>query len=183
MDLQVFRFKVTGLLPLLTHNPAGMGAQSNGPKTKKIPTKEEEAKQGLYIDADGNFCLPSMAFRSSFLNGLKNKRIGKASAISVMQAAIFNVDEFCVLIDPDTEKPLTDYTIDSRRAIVQRQGITRNRPRFEKWGCYLNLDIDLDITQAEQVEENLNVAGQIIGVGDFRIERRGIFGRYKAELM
>jgi hypothetical protein len=33
------------------------------------------------------------------------------------------------------------------------------------------------------VEEALNIAGQVIGVGDFRIEKRGTFGKFKAELV
>jgi len=183
MNLTIHKFKVTGLFPLLTHNPAQMGGASRGPKTKKIPSPEEEAEIGTYRDEEGHYCIPSMGFRASFLNGLKNKKVGRSSAISVFQAAVFNIDELCVLIDPETDQPLEEYRIDTRRAVVQRQGVMRSRPRFEKWGCYLFLQIDEDIVSPEMVEENLNISGQIVGVGDFRIEKRGIFGKYRAELI
>jgi hypothetical protein len=183
MNLALYKFKITGIFPLLTHNPAGMNQPSTGPKAKKIPTSEEEAKAGLYIDADGNYCIPSIAFRSALLNGLKGKKVGRSSAISVFQAAVFSVDELSVLIDPGTGKPLLEYSIDTRRAIVQRNGVLRSRPKFEKWGCHVHLEVDLDITTPQQVEEALNMAGQIIGVGDFRIERRGTFGKFSAKLV
>lgn len=183
MNLVLCKFRITGIFPLLTHNPAGMQPNVNSPKAKKIPTPEEEARAGLYIDDDGNYCIPSRSFRSALLNGLKGKKVGKTSAVSVFQAAVFNVDEYSVLIDPDTGKPLRKYSIDIRRAIVQRNGVLRSRPRFEKWGCYVYLEVDLDITTPQQVEEALNIAGQIIGVGDFRIEKRGMFGKFKAELV
>jgi hypothetical protein len=183
MNLAPYKFKVTGVFPLLTHSPAGMNQTSAGPRAKKIPTSEEEAKAGLYIDAEGNYCIPSIAFRSALLNGLKGKKVGRSSAISVFQAAVFNVDEYSVLVDPDTGQPLRDYSIDTRRAIVQRQGVLRSRPKFEKWGCHVHLEVDLDITTPQQVEEALNIAGQVIGVGDFRIEKRGTFGKFKAELV
>jgi hypothetical protein len=184
MNLQLFKFKVTGIFPLLTHNPASMKrTDSTTVKSKKIPSAEDEAKAGLYLDKDGNFMVNTIGFRSALLNGAKNKKMGKASAISVFQAAVFNVDEGAILIDPKTEKPLKSYTIDTRRAIIQRQGIMRSRPRFEKWACFLYVQIDTDIMTSEVVEEHLNIAGQIIGVGDFRIEKRGPFGKFQVELV
>lgn len=183
MNLQIHKFKITGVFPLLTHNPANMTRNAATVKAKKIPTAEEEAAAGLYLDDEGHYCINTVGFRSSLLNGAKNKKIGKASAISVFQASVFNVDEKAVLIDPKTENPLKTYTIDTRRAIVQRQGIMRSRPRFETWACFLFLQIDEEIMTPQVVEENLNISGQIIGVGDFRIEKRGPFGKYKAELL
>ena len=128
MNFQNHKFKVIGVLPLLTHNPSSMGGPSTGPKTRKIPTPEEEAAAGAYRDDKGNFCIPSVAFRSAFLGGLRNKRVGKSSAISVFQAAVLTVDELTVLVDQKTRKPLKKYVIDSRRAVIQRSGVIRSRP-------------------------------------------------------
>jgi len=184
MKLELYKFKVTGLLPLLTHNPASMSSGANGAvKAKKIPSPEEEAAGGLYRDAEGNFGVPSMGFRSGLLCGLKGKKVGKISAPMIFASSVFAVDDLSILIDPETEEPLRVYEIDKRRAIIQRNGVIRCRPRFPKWQCFLTLQIDADVLQAQQVEEHLNVAGQIIGVGDYRVERKGIFGKYMVELI
>jgi len=183
MNLTEKRFKVTGRFPLLTHNPAGMQQASKSAKTKKIDTPEDEARKGLYIDGDGNYCLPSIGFRNALLTGLKGKKIGKVGAATVIQPAVFNADELTVIRDPETWEPLKDYTVDSRRAMVQRQGIVRNRPRFNQWGCIVTFLIDEDVVSVEQVAEHLNEAGTTTGVGDFRIEKRGQFGSFVAEVM
>jgi hypothetical protein len=183
MKLTAKKFKVTGRFPLLTHNPAGMQQASNQAKTKKIDTPEDEARKGLYIDGDGNYCVPSIAFRNSLLTGLKGKKIGKVGAATVIQPAVFNADELTVIRNPKTWDPLMDYGVDSRRAMVQRQGIVRNRPRFNEWGCIVTFLIDEDVITAEQVCEHLNEAGTTTGVGDFRIEKRGQFGSFTAQLM
>jgi len=184
MNFVTHQFKITGILPLLTHNPASMRAASTAPKTKKIPTREEEVEAGLYRDKRGNCCLPSIAFRSAFLNGLKNKRVGKASAISVLQPAVLPADEFTIILNQKTGKPFKSYEeIDERRAVVQRQGIIRHRPKFINWGCVLSLNIDEDSVPIEHIEEHLNNAGTVIGVGDFRVEKKGTFGTFTAKLL
>ena len=54
---------------------------------------------------------------------------------------------------------------------------------MERWGCLLELEVDPDFTNAFQVEELLNISGRISGVGDYRPERRGPHGRYRARLL
>lgn len=183
MELTAKKFKVVGRFPLLTHNPAGMQQASNKAKTKKIDTPADEAQKGLYIDADGNYCIPSIAFRNALLTGLKGKKIGKVGAATVIQPAVFNADELTVIRDPETWKPTKDYVVDSRRAMVQRQGIVRNRPRFNRWGCIVTFLLDPEVVSAEQIAEHLNEAGTTTGVGDFRIEKRGQFGSFTATIM
>jgi hypothetical protein len=122
-------------------------------------------------------------FRSALLNGLKGKKIGKMGAATVFQPAVFNVDQFCVLVDPDTEKPLTKYEIDTRPAVIGRSRVIRSRPRYDSWSCTLFFEIDEEVLTAKQVEEQLNVAGRVAGVGDYRVNRKGPFGRFTAELI
>lgn len=181
MNLEIVKYKITGDLPLLTKNAANMKI-GRGVKIKEIPTPEEEAKSGLYIDEEGNYCVTPIMFRQALLLSLSNKKVGKKPANIVFAAAVFTVGEYCPLIDPDTEESLKDYEIDIRRAVVQRQGVMRARPKFNKWGCKLFLQIDKKIISEQQVLEELNEAGITMGIGDYRIGRKGMFGRFHAEL-
>ena len=88
-----------------------------------------------------------------------------------------------ILLDPDTGQRISEYQIHVARVVVQRSSIMRARPEIERWGCVLELEVDLDFTSPWQVEELLNIAGRISGVGDFRPEKRGPHGRYRAELL
>ncbi|MEZ6097264.1 MAG: hypothetical protein R3C03_24075 [Pirellulaceae bacterium] len=76
------------------------------------------------------------------------------------------------------------YEIHSCRAVVQRAGIIRHRPKFNDWGCLLALEVDTEmLPDVSIVQELLNIAGKIIGVGDWRPEKLGTFGRFSAEIV
>ena len=184
MKFEQATFKIVGMEPgLLTHNPQSMGMPNQGAKTKKIPKPEEEAETGLYLDEEGHFCFHKIGFRSSLLNSLSYKKVGKKAANVVFAAAVFVDEELIVLRDPDTWEPLTEYLIDTRRAMVVGRGIMRSRPKFPRWGCDLEYKVNTDLVTVEQVLEEQIEAGQIIGVGDFRPAKKGFFGRYIVELI
>lgn len=55
MALEVYRYRIEGVSPLLMHSPqALMEGGPAGPSTKKVPTPEAEAEKGAYRD-EGNF--------------------------------------------------------------------------------------------------------------------------------
>jgi hypothetical protein len=154
--------------------------------TKKIPTPEEEAKAGRYLTEDGKyFRFPVQAFKSSLVGGGVGRRIGKRSAISVMKATIFPAEEWCFLLDPKTKKPIpaSQYVIDVRRVVLQKKlGVLRARPKIASWCCVVPFEIDDIIDKPELLVEIGNLAGRMVGVGDFRPEKGGPFGRYTVKL-
>lgn len=185
--MKTIKVRITGLSPLLCHNPAGMRAGGNSSMgTKKIPTPEEEAKAGLYVADDKTYYLPGEAFRSCIIGrggSASGRKIGKRSAIACVSAGYFVVSDKPTLTDPSNNKPLVNYQIDSRRAIVNKQGIVRCRPLFEKWGATIVAEVDEDFVTVDQIIELLNIAGKVSGVGDYRPQCKGKFGRFTAELM
>lgn len=183
MKLEKFKFGIVGLSPLLMSNPAKMGGGQQTMGRKKVPSPEDEARSGLYQLADGRFYLPSIQFRMGLLYAVSGKKVGKRSAKSIIAAAVFNPTDKSILTHPETGKPLTEYTIDTRRAVVQRAGIMRSRPCFEKWATEVELEIDTDLLSPKVVEENLAEAGILSGCGDYRPSRQGPFGRYTAKMI
>jgi len=189
MSAKIVTFKITGLTPLLMHNPAAMLNKSDaGPGVKRIPTPEEEAERGLYRTADGQLYIPSGAFRSAIIGkggSASGRKIGKFSANSRVAAGMFVVEERTLLIHAKTGKPLTDhdYEIDVRRAVIQGNGVLRARPKISDWSCLLALEIDEDFVTIDQVALLLNIAGKASGVLDYRPQCKGTFGRFVAELV
>lgn len=174
-------YLILGITPLLTHNPASMKPTSSLATRKKIiPTPEQEAVLGLY-KIEGGFGVPGIAFRSALLHGCKGFKVGKVGAASVIAGAVTHIDEFCLLLNPETKKPLKDYEIDSRRVVIQGQGIIRSRPKFSKWACHLVFEIDEDQAAPEMVLTHLNEGGMKAGVGDYRPQKMGWFGKFQAK--
>lgn len=181
-------FSIVGMSPLLTHNPASMGSQKDAtPKKggKKIPTPEEEAEAGLYVQ-DGKFCFPGIGIRNSIIKAaadwgpLSGKKRGTL-AQSVVHLVL--KEEMVPILEPGG-KPVKNYVIDTRRAVVQRQGIKRSRPRFESWRIDFTLvydDVALGQNEIEVrgiLENVINDAGKRIGLGDYRPSCKGWFGRF-----
>lgn len=179
-------FRLTGVRPLLTHNPAQMKRNEGKLEHRHIPTPEEEAAAGLYIDKDGKYVFPSIGIRNCLLKAAKTSRMrfGKIPSASVLSASLFPCDEFVRILNAKTWEPAGEYTVDIRRAVIQRQGITRGRPRFENWG--IDIAFEADDTFAKNVPEGalniLNIGGKIVGIGDYRIEKNGLFGQFTAEI-
>lgn len=176
-------YKITGVSPLLQNNPAQMLTRDDKPKARTLkPAPEEDAAASAYSDGNGGFYHPAEAFRQALKGGAKGMKAGKMSAVTLCKG-VFETHERVELLDPETEDPLTEYEIDIRRAVIQKQGIPRARAKFPTWMCYLELEFDNVFLSTEQVELFLNRAGKLIGVGDYRPDKSGPFGRFKAQFI
>jgi hypothetical protein len=54
----------------------------------------------------------------------------------------------------------------------------RHRPRFDNWSAKFVLEIDDELMTLETAHELLNKGGKSQGIGDFRPNKRGPFGRF-----
>lgn len=177
--IKICEFTVQGISNILMHNPASMrsGGDTSVAK-KKIPTPEVEAAAAVYRNGGKGLVVPSVAFKSSLLRGCSGKRIGKVSAVGQIAAGVFEVEPYTALIDPKTKKPLTEYRVHVARVVVQKNGIMRARAEVGPWMAIVAFELDDDFVVEQQVRELFNIAGRIAGIGDWRPEKKGRFGRY-----
>ena len=191
MKLDTFKFQVTGASPLMMHNAASMPERDpNAMKAakKSIPTEAEQLKASLYLNDAGQLYFPSAGFRSAILSAAKGRKIGKVGAAGVLAGAVFPVGDEVALLNAKTGKPLTekDSVADKRSAVNWNcrppARIIAVRPKLLAWSCVLELEIDTELVNVKVVEEVLKIAGKVIGVGPFRPEKRGTFGRFDAKL-
>lgn len=194
MKLMTIRLQVTGISPILMHNPVGMETDTGSGKPSgrtRIPTPAEEAERGLYRLPNGRqLYIPSVAFRNGMLGASKGKRVKalKMTCYSVISGGVFSREERCPLVRASSDEPIVDKDeIDTRRAVIPSSGaaVMRSRALVRDWRCYLSLDIEREYLQVtpDFVLDMLNLAGAIKGVLDFRPECGGEFGRYVAELV
>ena len=125
------RFIVDGRTPLLTHNPQSMNVVVEAGKGTRIPEAEIEAEAGVYRMEDGTCALKGEAWRASLLGAAGAWKAKRASMKSRLSHVIV-LEELTQLKRRDGS-PISDYIIDSRRAIIQKQDIIRRRPRFDQW--------------------------------------------------
>lgn len=178
--METVRIQLKGLSALLMNNPTSM-TRPEGTKLsrKTIPPPEEEAASKRYLLPDGNFYIPAIAIRSSMLNGAKGYRIGKMSAREILSAAVTLTDEVFPLKRNGNPIGGNDYSIEIRRAVVQRQGIMRARPRIDlPWEVEAIFGFNSQLANIDQVRTAIENAGQVFGLLDYRPQRSGWFGKF-----
>ena len=112
------------------------------------------------------------------MNATKGQRVSKKAAMPYFSAALLIADEWFPFID-DNGEPLVRYSVDIRRAVIQRQGISRARPRIElPWNLSCAFEYNEGLINTQALAQVLAIAGQTVGIGDYRVERKGWFGRF-----
>lgn len=176
--MEVIEYPIEHISPLLQHNPASMHTMSEVMAKKKIPTPEEEATAGVYRLPTGQLYMPNDAFRSALVRAGSGRKLGKTFVTTIVKGAVFSATDAVPLTHPDGT-PITTWDIDVRRALIGKAGVLRARPRIEKWAAVVPFEIDTEMISPALVEELLNLAGRLIGVGDYRPEKSGPFGRFR----
>lgn len=182
--MEIVEFPIQQLSPLLMHNPAGMqpgGDDTLGRRTKIAPP-DVEAERGVYYTPTSLIGLPTAAFRSCVVAAAKGRKVGKAFATTLVKGALFPADEWTPLTLPNGD-PLEKWTVDTRRAVLgtgkSAKGVVRGRPRFEQWAATVRFEFDPDFLHPDLIGDLLEIGGRTVGVGDFRPERSGPFGRFQ----
>lgn len=138
-------------------------------KAKKGSTakKTDNIESYLYRNEKGEVAIPSEYFRQSMIHAAKfrqDPRSPRKSAMDLFKAGIATIGELCSLGVKEA-----DY-LDRRRVVVQRSGITRVRPAMlSGWKCEVSFQVLLpEYISPMMVNDILQYAGRIVGVGDFR---------------
>jgi hypothetical protein len=135
--------------------------------------KSDNLEDYVWRDEDGNLCLPGEYLRASITEAAKfsqDPRSPRKSARDLFRAGIISATNLASLGCREW-----DYE-DRRRALVQRQAITRTRPALRVgWRASVTLIVlTPEYIPATLLREVLDRAGRLVGVGDFR----PTFGRF-----
>lgn len=186
MEIAELTYKIQGVTPLLMHNPAGMMlAAGNGDspkKTKRIPSAEEEAETATYRTADGVLGFPSIGIRNAMITAagaFKHKTRSWKGFVSHVQ---IEPADLLLLTDADGNL-ITNYEIDVRRCVIKGRGaILRARPLVKTWSTSFTFLVDKSMLPTDDphglIKTFLLEAGSRIGIGDYRPEKTGWFGRF-----
>lgn len=149
--------------------------KASGKKDYGSPRQQGEAT--AYQDADGKCWIPSSWIKGCIQTVASDYKLpsSRKSVKSVSGGAIIPTEEKLYFLEQYKTK---DIEIDSRPCVVQRARIMRHRARFEEWSLRFDLEIDEDILDLENVHEILGAAGRRAGLGDYRPQRGGPFGRF-----
>jgi hypothetical protein len=97
----------------------------------------------------------------------------------IVPAAVIVLDDVINIRDLKG-KLVNDFEVDSRPVTIPatKGRVMRHRPRWDEWTAQFSLDIDPTVLPVDLIHQLLEEGGRRIGIGDFRPERAGPFGRF-----
>lgn len=186
--------KITGTSPLLLSadvlaDPLNELTVAHKELTNKRKKTEEDhyaiAKSQwcglLYWDDKMNVVLPTQNIRASIVGGAKLHKLGMP-----VKRATMMLDE---LVELNYGKKLTveelweQKFIDRRSVVISNKRVICYRPKFINWNATFTLSYDESTLDESNLKQSIDNAGKFIGIGGFRPEKGGVFGRFTAEYL
>jgi hypothetical protein len=188
VSVEVANYRMIGAAPLLMHNGAladpldgrSIALAAITSKRAKTRSDHEEISRlewfgGLWLH-DKIPCLPAAAVKAALVDAARTKKKGKAVAAGLRVAgpAILSYDG-----PRDVRQLWDDPAFRLRTGVRVRDSTTmRTRARFPEWSADVVVHFLPSIVSPAEVSDFLEIAGYLIGIGDWRPE----YGRFTVQL-
>ncbi len=181
--MKTIQVEIRGVTPLLIHRFNEDAEHSK--TTRRVETTKrdprEEATKNAYIAKDGSYYFSAFSIPGAMGNaGASHKSTGSRKSLRyVVPSAIRMLTDTVTILNG--EGPASRFEVDSRPVTIPatKGRVMRHRPRFDQWGARFDLLLDDQLLSPEMAQQLLTEAGQSIGIGDFRPEKRGPFGTFR----
>lgn len=176
-------FAIAGISPLVMHQWADKAKRALREKHAGRKTKEREkrdpqaeAEAATYKCEDGTPGIPAIAFKSSLISAA-HKDLG-------IEKTLIRKAVFTGLADPQQVLPITFGKVEVREDLVRvgaGQPDLRYRPYFFDWHCSMVLQFEPSMIRVEDLVTLIDRAGSTIGIGEWRPEKGGEYGRFQID--
>ena len=181
--MRTIRITIEGKTPLLLHRFTDAAAKDATQGTRSSTngermTPREEADTYLYKDEKGELIIPNPNLFRCLIDAGKYFKMGKSKVTTIKSSIIpacLAIEE--LIIPLEHREP---WDVDTRPVRIPSTGgrILRHRPCFNDWKLAFTLTVDPDIISLKLVREIVDAAGQRIGLGDFRPDTKGPYGKF-----
>ncbi len=157
--------------------------QAKGPKEAKNP--EACFRGAMYLDVDGNHCVPALAFKNAIVSAA---RFLDDFKMTVLRGAIFV---------EGTNQSVRDGVTGARDLLqiksappVMREDMVRvgmgkpdlrYRPEYLDWSIDLPISFNRRVVSLEQLVNLIQTAGFGVGICEWRPEKNGQHGRFAVD--
>jgi len=170
--------EIEGVTPLLMAK-FNIDVLSEPKKKNKNVTKEEFAEELAYRNKDGELFVPGFNVFRTIMEGGRFVKNGKSKVTtlknSMIGAGVTFLTEECLLNKKE-------YEISTMSAVNRVMGDARiivHRPIFKEWKISFAIDVDEEMFSSTLIKEVIESSGKRIGLGAFRPDRKGTFGKFK----
>jgi len=191
--MQNVTLKLIGASAMLLHSDRGANPLNTDAIAHKILTSKRKktdedhlaiAKSEYMMSfyAGDDIVIPSTNIKSSIVNGAKLNKLGSAFNKSV----IILSDMIPIKHSgPKTKAAMwkDPACVDARSVKVGTARLIRYRPRLNDWTLNVDIAFDENMSEKAQIVTAAENAGRYIGLGDYRPQNGGPFGRFSVEVV
>ena len=189
----LYDIRIDGTSPIIHHSAAGVDPLLPiNIEIKEITSKRGsnrtviddqrlrhlEAIRSLWLDADSRPTIPQSAIRALIETGARKLRQGSQVREGLVVASTsfaYDVDTYGKTLDELAQN--AQFTVP---VVVKGTRIMRTRCRFDPpWSCTFIVDGDDELVDQDKLRRWLDIGGRRIGLGDWRPEKSGEFGRFE----
>ena len=183
LNLKTVRFTIRGTSPLVQHawsekslRMMRMTALERRKQPKVARHPQSEAEAATYRTDEGDHGIPLLAFKASLISAA-HKDLGIEKTLVKKSLFIPSTDSGRV-VKMECSEPVCREDI---VRIGANQTDLRYRPEFGKWSAVITATVDFDNLQEQDLVNLINRAGFGVGIGEWRPEKGGEYGRYELD--
>ena len=174
--MKKYEVEIKGITPLLMNKPEEYGFDEQWVEKQASTDWEKEALKKIYKDAEGTIYQPSEHIIKVLIDAgkkLKMKGAGKATYSKIFGSMVQVEPNAIPHLNPKFDIHKSLVVIPSTKGRVMRY-----RPKFDKWGLKFSVLFEDEI-KPEIIKEALEIGGKYSGLGDWRPEKKGRFGKFQ----
>ena len=193
-----YEINLKGTRPLIMHNgSSGLDKRSAANIEKADITKKKgsnrteadddrlrqlECQTSLWLNDEGQPTVPAAAIRRCIENAARKLKQGAQvrEGMAIHRIVSFDYDTKAL---GKTIEELGDKAQFTVPVVVQRQRIERTRSKFDTWSVTVIIEADKELVDQTQLDAWLDIAGRRVGLGDWRPEKSGDYGRFEVASM
>jgi hypothetical protein len=155
-----------------------MIAEKSKTRRRETDTPKELAKDKLY-ELDGKLYVPATHLQGALIEaGKQKKMLGKGSS----RATYSKVCGYAVQIDPfeiiHKKQKWEVFSILAVNPTTKGRNLL-HRPILKEWEIDFEVVFDEEQIEVPVMKELFDIAGRIVGIGDWRPAKKGRFGKFQ----
>lgn len=183
INIQALVITIEGTSPLIQHKWSEkaltqMRQKGSGKKTKDRSARDPEAEAiaATYLTADGEPGVPLLALKSAII-AAAHKDIGVEKTL-VRKGLFVKAPDATLVLPMKCSKPIVR---EDHVRVGMGSADLRYRPQFDEWSVELTCEYDADLLQPGDIVNLIDRAGFGVGIGEWRPEKGGEFGRFRVK--
>ena len=166
---------IKGVTPFLYNRFLDRDIDTGGSKRRTGALEKPKLEDKLYMLPNGIPYIPAIYLRNALVEAGKQFKItGKGkSTYSKMIGATVDITPECI----ENKNKFIEYRVAAVNPMTKGRMMV-SRPRMDIWGCSFEIILNDDSIPESVMKEVLEHAGKYVGIGDWRPDKKGIFGKF-----